>query len=719
MRFELPLVALWLALAGGLSLLSTRVVDWFVMTDELLYERLGISVDRLHSPLPHVHGELVPNVSQLYPLLLATVYGHGLVPQSLHDAHLLNAFVMSSAAIPAFLLTRRVTGRRLAAYPVAALTVSVPWIVYSSFLLTEVAGYPAFLWAVLAIQAATVAPSARRDVVAIAALTLAVFARTQFFVLFLVLPIALILYELGRSRAGRRARDSVSLAARRHRALVAFYLLLVVGLIALLAVGRVSSLLGTYADTLEGNLVPNGIGRSLLAHLAQLALSAAILPFVIGGGWLLSAVVRPAASEAYAFAVIALTTITAVVLEVTIFDLRFGSGLVRDRYLFYVVPLLLIAFAASLGVDWWPRRTLAIPAGLAIAGFLVARLPVYEGLNADSPISAVVLYVRRSVHSLEAARLTLAIGTLLVTVLFLQGSVLLRRSSLVAVLAVIVIVALPVETGYAYVQFFGHPGTSGRPLTLQQGSVFDWVDQTVGTNADVTMLPYPSIDGDYWASVAYWWDVEFWNKSIDAAAYYAGEFEGTPSTFPKLHLRFDPATGASNISPSRFVVVNQKETRFRIDGTEAAVDRGAFLIDTGGTWTADWMSFGLYDDGWTRPGVVGRVRVFPAPGQVVPRMRSLVVHIESPAEGRPVEIVSNAGTWRGKVSASLGSVVASVPLCQPAHGFTDVRIRVQGETPVHGDMRDVNSFGAQYRTAGVFLAGINLEGIGADCRPGG
>src|SRR5437763_1624779 len=41
------------------------------MTDELLYERLAISVAHLGSPLPHVHGVLIPNASQLYPLLIA------------------------------------------------------------------------------------------------------------------------------------------------------------------------------------------------------------------------------------------------------------------------------------------------------------------------------------------------------------------------------------------------------------------------------------------------------------------------------------------------------------------------------------------------------------------------------------------------------------------------------------------------------------------------
>jgi len=94
-RLELPALAIWIGAGVGLAAITRHVVDWFVMTDELLYERLAISVAHLHSPLPRVHGELIPNVGQLYPLLIAPVFRHGLVPTSLHAAHTLNAYVMA------------------------------------------------------------------------------------------------------------------------------------------------------------------------------------------------------------------------------------------------------------------------------------------------------------------------------------------------------------------------------------------------------------------------------------------------------------------------------------------------------------------------------------------------------------------------------------------------------------------------------------------------
>ena len=60
-------VAVALFLGWVLSLATTRVKNWFVMTDELYYERLAVSVAQTGSLLPRLHGELVPNVNQLYP----------------------------------------------------------------------------------------------------------------------------------------------------------------------------------------------------------------------------------------------------------------------------------------------------------------------------------------------------------------------------------------------------------------------------------------------------------------------------------------------------------------------------------------------------------------------------------------------------------------------------------------------------------------------------
>ena len=693
------LLALWLAASAGLQALSTRAADWFVMTDELLYERLAISIAHGRSPLPRVHETLVPNVNQLYPLLIAPVFGDRLVPHSVHAAHLLNAFVISSACIPAYLLARRVAGRGLPAWFVAVATILVPWLVLSAFLLTEVAAYPAFLWAIYALQAAIDEPARRNDALALFGIGLAVLARTQFVVLLLVLAVALLVLE-GRT------------APRRHRLLVWAYGVLAAAAIVLLATGHVGSALGTYGSTVRGNLLPTDSGRSFVEHAAVVALGLGILPFVVGVAWLLANAVRR-----NRFAVLASVTLIALILEVTVFDLRFGGGIVRDRYLFYVAPLVFTGFACALVRAPWPRWSLAVPAAVIAVGFGVAKLPRYDKLNVDTPVAALDDALVRSAHSLASARAVLVLATLVLTLLFLQASHLLRRRHLAVALALLTLAALPAEAAYAWVRLFRGPDTAGRPLTRPDAGRFTWLDQTLGPRGEVTLVPYPTIPGDYWGSVGSWWDLEFWNASAERAGYYAGQFEQTPSTFPKLHLRFNRASGAANVSPTQWVAQSAKETRFRISGPVRAEKFNVLLVNATRPWRTDWLTFGLTDDGWTRPGVPARIRVFAAPGQrtAVSRTLSLAVRAPESAPRAQFTVRSSVASWQDD-EANTGTVVGTIRVCVPRTGYTDVSVSTPLVAQTYGDMRDANSFGFE-RRLGVFLSSIALaDEIGQPCR---
>src|SRR5262249_11680307 len=273
------LLAIWAGSAAILSALAAHVRDWSVMTDELLYERFAISVAQSGSPLPRLRGELVPSLSHLYPLLIAPFFRDGSVPHDIHAARIAGAWIMSSACIPAFLLARRVTGRTWLAYLAAALAIWMPWILYSSFLLTEVVAYPAFLWCVLALQRALSAPSTGNDALAILGLALAYFARTQLALLVVVLPVAALLVD-GRAIIAR------------HRLLSAAYAVLAVAAVVLIALGRFANLFGVYGNTVGSDVLPHGVGRWLLEHAALLALGLGVVPFVVGLAWLLASVIR-------------------------------------------------------------------------------------------------------------------------------------------------------------------------------------------------------------------------------------------------------------------------------------------------------------------------------------------------------------------------------------------------------------------------------------------
>lgn len=700
-RADVRLAALWLALAAGLAFLATRVVDWYVMTDELLYERLAISSAHSHSPLPRIHGELIGNVNQLYPLLLAPLFRDTLVPSALHDAHVLNGILMSSAAIPAFLLALRVTQSRRLATLVAVLSVAMPWIVLSSFLMTEVVAYPAFVWAMLALQHAIVSPRARNDALLLAALGVAILARTQFAALLVVVPLVLVAHgALERGRVREALRGLVSA----HRPLAWAYAALGVLALALLATGRLSSVLGTYSVTAEGNLLPSGTGSSLLAHLAPLGLGMGVVPFILGVAWLLTALRKPGDREQHVFALMTAVTTAVLIFEVTSFDLRFGQGRLHGRYVFYAVPLLLIAFAAVLRDGRWSKWPVVASGGLLAVAFSFVPVKGYDKLNVDSPVTVLDNALLAAAGSEHGAQLLLGFVAVLATLLLVT----LHRRRLVAPLLALAVLAIPAQTALAFTRLLTVDGTSGRPITLDQGVVFDWVDRQLGPNVKVTMLPYPSAYGNYWENVAYWWNVEFWNESVQRAAVYEGAFTGTPETFPTTQLSFDRSTGRANTSPSRFSLQAVAESRFRLAGKVLGEDRGVALIENELPWRAQWLAFDLYRDGWTIPRIVGTIRIFAPPGQTGRTMRYLTVAARGPDEQPPRTFLlrSNADGWQGRVDPRGTST--QIAVCVPARGFADVKVDSPTFTPIYGDPRSEESFGSYARSGGVLVTGIAL-----------
>jgi RNase P/RNase MRP subunit POP5 len=675
-----PPIVLWLMFGSALAWITSHVADWFVMTDELLYERLALSVDRLHSPVPHVHGVVIANLNQLYPLLLAPVFATGTVADGLHRAHVLNAFVVTSAAIPTYLLALRVTRSVWASTVAAALTVAVPWLVLSSFLLTETVAYPAFVWALLAFHVAVAYPSRRHDALAALALVVAITARTQFIVLALVLALMI----------AKRWRE--------HRVLVAVYA--VGGAVALVLLAAGHNPLGTYSSTTTGNPLPAAIVPSFFAHLAAVAVGLGLVPFIVGGAWLL---------RRDAFATLALSTTVALTAEVASYNVRFGGGLVRDRYIYYLAPVFAIAFAAALASWERPSWKLGVPVGVLAIGFAKAPLPIFDKLNVDTPVSIIDGYLLRELGGLTGARIFLVVCTLVTAALAVEAGILLGRRAVVP-LAALALVLATAETGYAFERLFRVNGTAGRPLTVDPSSQLAWVDRIVGRNASVTMVPYPIIPGDYWSSAAYWWDMEFWNVSAERTAGIPGTFEWTPSTFPKLALTFDNV-GRTNVSPPGDVLQAVADTRFHIAGTVVINNRSVFLVDPERPWRADWTTTGFDDDGWTRPGVVAKIRIYAYPGQDQRVQRRVTVSAFAPSgvSSRPLTVGD------ARVVAGENEVSVEATVCVPPNGSAALPVRVDGASPVYGNPSTELTV-AQPRLGGVQISRIDLSGhVGPSC----
>ena len=118
---------------------------------------------------------------------------------------------MSTAAVPAYFIARRVAGQRWALFA-SALAVAIPPMLYTSVLMTENAFFPAFLLFVWALVAALERPTPLRQLAVFAALGLAYVFRAQAVALVPAILTAILLLALlnavavptARARAVRR-----------------------------------------------------------------------------------------------------------------------------------------------------------------------------------------------------------------------------------------------------------------------------------------------------------------------------------------------------------------------------------------------------------------------------------------------------------------------------------------------------------------------------------
>jgi hypothetical protein len=571
------------------------------MTDELLYERLALSVAQTGSPIPTLHGEHVGVFAQVYPLLLSPVYLFFAMPFAVVVAHGWSGVLFASASVPAFLLARRlVPGWMAVACSIGA--VAIPWSVLSGFLMTENAAYPAFLWAVLAIQRALVEPGDRRDAVALGAIALAALARPQLAVLGAVFPLVAIAQEV---RFGRRWR--------RHRVLLGACALGVAVVVAAAAAGSLGSLLGSYAPTVEeGSLLSRAALRSAAVHIDTLGVALGIVPLLLGGGWALETLLRGGVlQELHAFAGLVVTTVLLLTLEVGSFVSRFALGLdVKDRYLFYVAPLLVLATAAAL-VD----RRVPTAGLLAATAFFVLTVgwesfePVF-GINLDSPASALHEWFSRIALDVGVSAPTLvgSVGGAVAVALLLALRTLPRRR-LAPVVLVAVLVVCGLETGYAWGRLLESNGPSGAPIAAPPTESKSWVDRSVPTDAQVGLLAH-SVAQDWFPSAVTWWNLEFWNARVTRAYIVGGWFYYTPDPFPRPTLRVDFATGRIEGDAPDYLARTTVDSRFRPVGPTVGVAPDMEVVRVERPARAAWATRGLAPDGWTRRGIPAVLRVY-------------------------------------------------------------------------------------------------------------
>jgi hypothetical protein len=652
--------------AGSLlTVYTARIEVWRVMTDELLYVKLATSIGTTLSPLPVVHGEPVAILNQLYPLLLAPLFGALDVPTAFRAAHVLNAFVMASAAVPAYLLALQVVPR-VWAHVVAVLTVAVPWMVLTGVLMTEVAAYPAFLWAVLALQRALVAPSAGRDLAALAGIVLAVLARTQFVALALVLPFAV----LGHEAWSAGARGALRSAVGRHRVLAGAYAAGAVIAAGAATAGVLDRALGSYAAAAEGALLPEGVWRSAFVHLDLVGIGLGLVPLILGGAWLLESVVRPATRAGHALATLSLLAIGALALQTASYDLRFGGpGFVRDRYLFYVAPLLLVAAAAGLRER--PRAVTLVALSAVFAWSVRSHeFEPVRGLSLDAPTTVLNDVLRDQSGGLATGSFVALVGLLLGIVLALTIRLVPVRALGAGLAVVLLGFSLSVTAAAVRRVLTSDPPT---PRHLGAGGVVpDWIDGVLPEGASAAAVPFP-VSTAWDISALLWWDVEFWNRSVGEVFVGADRrFNYGMPPSRTLALDFETGSVSGTADAPAFLVVAAGDPRFRLAGPRHATNLGLEVIAVERPYRAEWATRGLSVDGWTEPGGPVTIRVFAVPGQAAAPTQ-VKVHLTAPPAPAAYTLAT-AGTRRGGELAPGEARVEELEVCPPPGGHADIRL---------------------------------------------
>lgn len=316
-------------------------------SDEYLYSALARSIAR--TGWPTVRGHFVAFPALLGPYLMAPAWAVGSVQLDYHLAQLLAAAWFSSAAIPLYLLARRIELGTGSALFVAAVGLIVPNGALTATLLTEPYAYPAFFWTVLAAVNALDRPSLRSQGLFLGLCGGLCLLRLEFVAF---LPVyALAAFVLG----GRRIRHTL----REHwLALTTSAALLLAGSMS------ASQLLGSYSGVLTFRFPVAGIVEWAGINLFVLGLGAGwvVLPGAFVG---LKSLLGDRLPARRAFALLTLALLTALVGEAAAFGVN--QQQILERYTFYTAPLVLIAFC-------WAFEHLTLTRGYRTGAYAAAGL---------------------------------------------------------------------------------------------------------------------------------------------------------------------------------------------------------------------------------------------------------------------------------------------------------------------------------------------------------
>jgi hypothetical protein len=378
-------VWVWLAAIVLLSTLfraaiGRGIVAPFIMVDEVIWAELARGIADAGEPL--LRGQPDPGYSVVYPLVLSPVYAlFDSLPDAYEAVKIVNAVLMSLAALPAYFLARRVLGAGMSVLA-ALLAVAVPSLAYTGTVMTENVFYPLFLVVVLVLMLVLERPSVLRVGLLVAFLGLALATRVQALALVpgaLLAPVLLALLS----------RGSLKDAVVRYRVLYG----VVLGLGVLVLGGQLASggslqdLLGAYSPVGDASYDVGEVLHYLLWHVAELDLYLLVVP--VAATIVLVGTARSLDGPLQAFLATTVALTLFLVPVVAAFASVF-SDRIEERNLFYLAPLYVIALLAWVERGASRPRVLA-PVAAVVSALLVLAIPFERFLTTSAITDTLML----------------------------------------------------------------------------------------------------------------------------------------------------------------------------------------------------------------------------------------------------------------------------------------------------------------------------------------
>ena len=403
-----------------------------------------------------------------------------------------NALAMSCAAIPVYLLTRRLglgTGLALVA---GAVTVASPNLFFVAFVLADPLAYPLVLFSLYAAVCALSGPSRRNQLAFIALAALTALTRIQY----ALLPLVFVLGALAVERGSLRA------ALRSFRLTWGIF---VAPLAALVVLGP-SRVLGYYNSVVSLHIRPGAIvhwiatDSMLLVYCAGWVLvPGALLGFAYALG-------RPRSREEAAFGGVTAGLLLVLFAETSLYASN-GSPRFQERYFMALLPLFLPWFALYL-TRGRPARLLTCLLAVVLLA-ISARVPLAPYSVADNKQdSPFLLGVFRLEHAVGEANGSLLIAIVAALLSVLAAAVAWRARLAVLALGLTLVTAAAASAGS--ISFDHHVAANVRHDYLPSDA--RWIDHSGLRHVLLIQTPATPHARAH--------EQLFWNRSIDDILFF-------------------------------------------------------------------------------------------------------------------------------------------------------------------------------------------------------